>query len=117
VENQWSVAKDRQIGKRTASAALRHLSAEISSMVPWISTKSSDWLCRSTVSPRIAFTSESLFLFPVMKLSCLGAMLALVELIKVRLAHTAFCARYSEFDSAVNRTYNLIVSTNCSLFG
>lgn len=58
----------------TASAARRHLSLEISSIVPWISTKSKAWLCRSTTEPSIALTSVSLFLFPVMKLRVLGAM-------------------------------------------
>ena len=65
----------RKRGTLTASAALRHLSAEISSIVPWISTRSMALLWRSTMPPRIASTSINLFLFPVIKFSCLGAIL------------------------------------------
>lgn len=79
-----TVLKDNyQVRRQTASAARRHLSAEISSIVPWISTKFNAWLCRSTVLPRMAFTTESLFLFPVIKLSCLGAMVLIAKVWRV----------------------------------
>jgi len=53
-------------------AARLHLSSEISSMVPWISTRSRDLLLMLMLEPRMAFTSASLFLLPVMKLSFWG---------------------------------------------
>jgi len=56
---------------RTAMAARLHLSKEITSMVPWISTRSRDLLLRLTGSPRMAFSSASLFLLLVMKLRVL----------------------------------------------
>ena len=61
----------------TISAAVLHLLLEISSIVPCSSGKSRFWLCRVTgVTDRMALTSASLFLLPVMKLSSFGAILS-----------------------------------------
>jgi hypothetical protein len=56
----------------TASAALFALSFVTSSTVPWISTRSTFWFRSSMTPSRIAWTSASLFLLPVMKFSCFG---------------------------------------------
>ena len=56
----------------TASAARRLFSLAISSEVPCISGTSTARLSSSMLFPIIAFTSASLFLFPVMKFSFLG---------------------------------------------
>lgn len=62
----------------TASAARRHFSLAISSMVPWISGTSTAWLSSSMTLPRIERTSASLFLLPVMKLSFVRGAMVLV---------------------------------------
>lgn len=59
-------------GTHTSSAARRHLSAETSSMVPWISTRSSACVRSSIVSPRMALASLSLLALPVMKFRWVG---------------------------------------------
>ncbi len=56
----------------TASAALRALSLVTSSTVPWISTMSTFWLRSSMTPERMAWTSASLFLLPVMKFRWVG---------------------------------------------
>lgn len=60
------------IEELTASAARRALSLVTSSTVPWISTRSTFWFRSSMTPSRMAWTSASLFLLPVMKLRCLG---------------------------------------------
>ena len=57
----------------TTSAARLHFSLAISSMVPCISGTSTAWLSTSTTLPKIALTSASLFLLPVMKFNFRGA--------------------------------------------
>ena len=63
---------DGKINKLTASAALRALSLVTSSTVPWISTRSTFWFRSSMTPSRMAWTSASLFLLPVMKLRWAG---------------------------------------------
>lgn len=63
---------DAVIEELTASAARRALSLVTSSTVPWISTRSTFWFRSSMTPERMAWTSASLFLLPVMKLRCLG---------------------------------------------
>ena len=63
---------------RTASAARRALSSVTSSTVPWISTRSTFWLRSSMTPSRIAWTSASLFLLPVIKFRCLGTGVAVI---------------------------------------
>lgn len=58
----------------TAAAALLHLSFEISSMVPWISTNSNEQLFSGMIPPRIALTSASFFVLLVMKCNSVGGM-------------------------------------------
>ncbi len=64
----------------TMAAARRHLSFEMSSVAPWISVKSRDWLRRGTIFPRIAFTSVSLLTLPVMKCNSLIAIVGKIVL-------------------------------------
>lgn len=70
-----SIASRCRRGLHTISAALRHLSFEISSIVPWISTRSRDWFFNGTMPSRMDWTSDSLFLLPVIKCSSLMTIL------------------------------------------
>lgn len=67
----------------TRSTARRHLSLEMSSMVPWISTRSNERLLNGTMSPRMACTSASLLLLPVMKFNSSGGIIAAGRLARV----------------------------------
>jgi hypothetical protein len=66
------MVNDQIVARRTASAARRALSEVTCSTVPWISTRSMFSLRSSMTPARMAWTSASLFLLPVMKLRCAG---------------------------------------------
>jgi hypothetical protein len=87
IEGRLQVEQEK--GHHTISAARRHLSRDMSSMVPCTSTRSKDWLWSCTRLPRIALTSVNLFALPVMKLRCLGAMVLLEVCRLISLDRTA----------------------------